>query len=114
WASSGGVRQYQNRCRSEESSDLFFAYVTLELDARTIAPALTQRFDIPGTHGMIGARDHQFRLGKPVRDLCESFNQNFGTLVRPPLPECEDSMLGISAFAHVRELGRCGENAVLA
>ena len=63
---------------------------------------------------MIGARDHQFRLGKLVRDLRESFNQNFGTLVRPPLPECQDSMLGVSASAHVRELGRCGENAMLA
>ena len=61
---------------------------------------------------MIGTRDHQLRIGETLRDLRKGLNENFRTLVSPPLAERENAMLGIAAPADVGKLRSSREDAM--
>ena len=62
---------------------------------------------------MVRACNHDLRIGKPIGDLREGFNQNFWTLISSPLSKCQNSMLRIPTLANVRKFGRSGKNAML-
>jgi len=106
-----GVGHDRDRRLLEQFWNLIFVHVAGEFHVVAGVLAL-HRVHVARGLRMIAAADNQLRVGKGLGDDLEGFDHQLQALVRSPLSESEDAVLGIAPLIELGILRAAREHAM--